>query len=82
MKTKEFKDLKAKKVEDLEKLVIAKKLEHAKVKAKMAQGGEKNLKVAKNLRLDIARISTLISEKQFIEKVEGKNKADTETSSA
>ena len=68
MKTKEFKDLKAKKMEDLVKLVIAKKLEHAKAKAKMAQGNEKNLKVAKNLRLDIARISTLITEKGFIEK--------------
>ena len=70
MKTKEFKDLKAKKIEELVKIVVAKKLEHALVKAKMAQGGEKNLKLAKNLRLDIARISTLITEKEFVEKIE------------
>ena len=66
MKTKEFKDLKGKKMEDLVKLVEAKKLEHAIVRAKMAQGNEKNLKLAKNLRLDIARIATLITEKSFI----------------
>lgn len=67
MKTKEFNDLKGKKVEDLVKLVETKKLEHAIVRAKMAQGNEKNLKVAKNLRLDIARIATLITEKSFVE---------------
>lgn len=67
MKTKEFNDLKGKKVEDLVKLVETKKLEHAIVCAKMAQGNEKNLKVAKNLRLDIARIATLITEKSFVE---------------
>ncbi|MDP1710129.1 MAG: 50S ribosomal protein L29 [bacterium] len=68
MKRKEFNDLKGKKIEDLVKFLKAKKLEHVKVKAKMAQGGEKNLKVAKNLRLEIARIATLITEKEIIEK--------------
>lgn len=68
MKRKEFNELKTKKVEDLKKMFTAKKLEHAKLKAKIVSGGEKNLKVAKNLRLFIARIATLITEKEFVEK--------------
>lgn len=68
MKRKEFNDLKGKSVEDLKKLLAVKKLEYLKAKAKLAQGSEKNLKEGKNLRLFIARISTLMTEKQFIEK--------------
>lgn len=67
MKRKDFVELKEKKISDLEKLVVAKKLEAKKAGLKIVSGKEKNLKLAYNLRREIAKIMTLIKEKKIIE---------------
>lgn len=69
MKTKDFKDLKTKEVKELRKNANDLVLQLSKIKAKIASGQEKNLKGAKNLRRDIARILTLIKEKEIVEKL-------------
>jgi ribosomal protein L29 len=72
MKRKEFKELRTKTVVELRKLVLAKKLEAEKAKMKNLSGKEKNLKVHKNLSGEIAKILTLIREKEIIESLEPK----------
>lgn len=75
MKRKEFTDLKTKQIKDLLKMVSAKTLEADKKQMEVSGGKEKNLRSVKNLRKDIARILTLIKEKQIIETLEkGVNK--------
>ncbi len=60
-----IKELKEKTIKDLKKMAFEKKLEMGKAKMK----SDKNLKVSKNLRRDIARILTLVKEKEIIEKL-------------
>ncbi len=75
MKRKEFTDLKTKQIKDLLKMVSAKSLEAGKKQMEVSGGKEKNLRSVKNIRKDIARILTLIKEKQIIETLEkGVNK--------
>lgn len=74
MKIKDFRDLKIKKIEDLRKLLGAKQLENLKARAKIVSGGQSNLKEGKNLRRDIARISTLVREKEIMEELQVKGK--------
>ncbi len=73
MKRKEFNDLREKNAQELEKIVLGKKLEIEKAKMKIIGGKEKNLKVRKNLAQEIAKILTLIREKEIIEGLEAKN---------
>lgn len=73
MKKKEYVDLKSKTKKELEKLVTGKKAEALKKKAEEAAGKDKNIKGYRNLRLEIARILTLIKEKEILEKVEKKD---------
>lgn len=72
MKTKAFNDLKGKTIKELEKLALDKKLAAKKGKIEVAAGKEKNIKSAFLLRKEIARILTLIREKEILEKMEGK----------
>ncbi len=72
MKTKEFKDLRNKSIKDLLKLVSDKKLESLKKGMAISGGKEKNLKLVANLRREIAKILTLIREKEILETLEPK----------
>jgi ribosomal protein L29 len=73
MKRKDYIDLKGKTVADLIKMASVKRTDAIKKKA----GKEKNLKVYRNLRADIAKILTLIREKEILEKVQPKEEVKT-----
>lgn len=78
MKKKEFNDLRGKDIKDLRKLVMDKKLESEKAKMKILSGKEKNFKVKKNLSSEIAKILTLIREKEIIESLQPKEEKGKE----
>lgn len=61
MKKNEFNKLKDKSLGELVELVHSKKLEVSKLQVKIATGKEKNIKLIKNLRKEIAQIFTLIN---------------------
>lgn len=67
MKKKELTDLRAKDIIALRSLVNEKKTLATKKQVEIAGGKEKNLKVASNLRREIAKILTLIKEKEILE---------------
>ncbi len=69
MKTKDFKDLRAKDIKSLTKLVAEKRVAMAKKIVEVRSGKEKNLKSVGNLRREIAKILTLVREKEIIEKL-------------
>ena len=69
MKSKEFNELKGKKENDLLKLVRGKKVELTKLTSRIYAGREKNLKIGKNLKRDIAQIMTLIRMNKETKKV-------------
>ena len=71
MKRKELNDYKSKTVKDLLKFVSDKKTEMKKKRVEIFSGREKNLKYFNNLRRDVARVMTIIKEKQIVEKLEG-----------
>lgn len=72
MKIKEVKELLTKTVKELETLVSKKKLELVKNTVKIAGGKEKNLKVAWQLKKDIAQILTAIKVKELEQKLNNK----------
>ncbi len=72
MKKKDFTELKSKTLKDLRKLVSERKLEATKKKMEIGAGKEKNLKSFKNLRQEIARIYTIVREKEIVEKLQPK----------
>lgn len=74
MKTKDLKDLRSKDVKSLKKLVSEKRLEAAKAKMGTVAGKEKNIKLALNIRREIAKILTLVREKEILEKIEAETK--------
>lgn len=74
MKRKDFSELKEKSRQDLSKAVSKKRSDAAKAKIEIVSGREKNLRSLKNIRLEIAKILTLIREKEIIEKLEAKSK--------
>lgn len=74
MKTKDFKELRAKDVKSLRTLAYKKRLEVMKKHMSVLGGKEKNLKSVGNLRNELAKILTLVREKEIIEKLEGENK--------
>lgn len=65
MKKRDFKDLKVKKIAELTKLVLEKKAELAKIAIGVKTQSEKNVKKGRFLRLEIARLLTLIREKEL-----------------
>ena len=72
MKRKDYTDLKGKTIAELTKMASSKKTDAIKKKMQIMAGKEKNLKVYRNLRADIAKILTLIREKEILEKVQPK----------
>ncbi len=76
MKKKEYNELRGKNIKELRKIVIAKKNDEEKAKMKILGGKEKNLKLKRNLSSEIAKILTLIREKEIIEKLTDANKTD------
>ncbi|KKR44957.1 MAG: hypothetical protein UU51_C0001G0038 [Microgenomates group bacterium GW2011_GWC1_41_20] len=67
MKRKEINELRGKTIQELAKIAEAKKIEAEKAKMKIMGGKEKNLKVRRNLTREIAKILTLVREKEIIE---------------
>ena len=61
MKIKELKDLKLKKLNDLNRMVSDLKLELLKNQVKIAGAKEKNIKRAKLIKKDIAQILSIIN---------------------
>lgn len=72
MKRKDYNELKGKTVQELVKLAGDKKNESIKEKMKILGGKEKNLKVHRNLRAEVAKILTLAREKEILEKLQPK----------
>lgn len=72
MKIKELTNIKNKTIKELIKLVFDKKIEAKKAKVNSISGKEKNLKISKNMKRDIAQILTVIREKQIVEKLSRK----------
>lgn len=64
MKTKELKNLKEKEVGELEKQVSELKKKVVLIYMNIRIGKEKNLKVVKNLRRDLAQVLTILSQKK------------------
>jgi ribosomal protein L29 len=75
MKTKEFKDLRNKDLKSLNKMVSEKKVLLTKKLMEIQAGKEKNLKAGMNIRREIAKILTLIKEKQIMEELVKKGDA-------
>ncbi len=69
MKIKEYKEIKNKEVKDLNKMLKEKREVLRKVILDIKTGTEKNLKKGANLRNEIAKILTLIKEKEIIERI-------------
>jgi len=65
MKKKEIKTLKTKSNDDLLKTLEKKRLELLKTTLKIKAGEEKNVKKAKNLRIDISQILTILKENEL-----------------
>ena len=64
MKTKDFKNLKDNDLSELVKLVKTKKLELIKNQVKLTSSKEKNVKIGKILRKEIAQILSLVKTKK------------------
>jgi ribosomal protein L29 len=69
MKTKEFKELKNKEVKDLTKMLNERKNSLRKIVLEIKTGSEKNIKKGSNIRKEIAKILTLIKEKNIINEI-------------
>ena len=72
MKKKDFESLKEKNIDDLKIMVSNKKKEISLLFAKTKAGQEKNTSKMRNIKRDIARILTLMTEKEIIEKEKNK----------
>lgn len=70
MKKKDYQDLKGKTIKELLKMAAAKKAEAIKKKMQIMGGKEKNLKLYRQIRIEVAKILTLAREKEIIEKLE------------
>ncbi len=64
MKKRDLKNLRNKTVEELKNELSNLTRKRIEVQVKIISGKEKNLKAVSNLRRDIARVATLIREKQ------------------
>ena len=62
MKKNDYKNLRTKKAEDLQKMVSAKKLELMKLLSNKVSKADKNVKKGRNLKKEIAQILTRIRE--------------------
>lgn len=78
MKKKDKEQLRAKNTQELLKLLVQKKQEMGKAETEVKGGTEKNLKKVWNLRREIAIISTLMTEKNFMERQEQAKDRDSQ----
>ena len=69
MKRKDYQDLKGKTIKELLKMAAIKKGEATKKKMQIMGGKEKNLKLYRQIRLEVAKILTLAREKEILEKL-------------
>ena len=69
MKTKDIKDLRTKKIEELKKMVDSKKSESTLLFSKVRAGKEKNTSKLKALKKEIAQIMSVVSEMEILEKL-------------
>lgn len=81
MKKKDYISLRTKKADELKKSVREKKNELATIAGKVKTGEEKNLKKMHNLRLEIARLLTIIREKEILESEVGESQKGAKPSS-
>ena len=72
MKRKDYQELKGKTVKELLKMAAVKKAEAIKKKMQIMGGKEKNLKLYRQIRTEVAKILTLAREKEIIEKLKTK----------
>lgn len=72
MKTKELTKLRDKKIGDLGSDVVKKRTELSRLYAEFKSGKDVNPKDMRKLKLDIAQISTIIREKELLEKKDQK----------
>lgn len=70
MQKTELKKIRAENPEELAKSIQGKKLEIARILAKISSGQEKNLKKAKNLKRDLAQVLTVIKEVEIVQKLQ------------
>jgi len=73
MKRKDYQDLKGKTVKELLKMASVKKAESLKKKMQILGGKEKNLKLYRQIRTEVAKILTLAREKEIIAKLADTN---------
>ena len=78
MKIKELKTTRTKDHKELVDLLSKKRLDLAKIQAKILSGKEKNTKAVKHARKEIAQLLTLIQEKEMIPAGEEKITKDKE----
>jgi ribosomal protein L29 len=78
MKINELNILKKKKSEDLVKIIADKKKELMKTITQMKAGREKNLKKAKNLKIDIAQTKTVLMLQEIAENIAKKKGVKSE----
>jgi ribosomal protein L29 len=74
MKKREFDELKKKEIVELRQVLADKKLDYLKARTNIKAGKEKNLKAAKNTKSDVAKIETLLREKEFMAQTKGETK--------
>lgn len=79
MKRKEFNEMRNKSIKDLTKTIFDKKKEAEKAKMSSFGGKEKNSKIKRNLGQEIAKMLTLIREKEIIESLEKTTEKKEET---
>lgn len=68
MKKREISELKNLKINEMEKRLTEMRKKMLEVQVKIVVGKEKNVRLAKNLRKDIAQVKTLVCEKRREEK--------------
>jgi len=69
MKKKDYIDLKGKTIKELTKMASDKKMEAIKKKMEILGGREKNLKLHRQIRAEVAKILTLIREKEIVDQL-------------
>ncbi len=68
MKAKDLKQLRTKAIKDLEDLIRTKKQELLLSYAKIKAGKEKNTSLVRKISRDIAQLSTIVKEKEILER--------------
>ena len=76
MKTKDLQNLKGKTVAELKKAALEKSSGLNKLRTELMTGKHKNVRVVKNARQDLARIYTILKEKELLEETANTKKGE------